>query len=79
MYLDYKCTVWKRIHIPDDNNNKEYILDKLKEGVEPLFTDAEYETLLDTSEDMTVEDNDGFSTIELYDEDHEIIFKNGKS
>lgn len=78
MYLDYKCTIWRRIHIPDDKNDREYILEKLKQGVEPLFTDAEYETLYDTSEDMTVEENEGFSTIELFDFEGELLFKNGK-
>jgi hypothetical protein len=78
MYLDYKCTVWRRIHIPDDNNNKEYILEKLKQGAEPLFQDAEYETLYDTSEDMTVDENGGCSTIELYDFEGELLFKNGE-
>jgi len=77
MYLDYKCTVWRRIHIPDDKNDKDYILEKLKQGAEPLFTDAEYETLYDTSEDMTVEENGGSSTIELFDGD-ELLFKNGE-
>ena len=78
MYLDYKCTVWRRIHIPDDKNDKEYILEKLKQGAEPLFQDADYETLYDTSEDMTVDENGGSSTIELYDDDNELIFKNGE-
>ncbi len=77
MYLDYKCTVWRRIHIPDDKNDKEYILYKLKQGAEPLFTDAEYETLYDTSEDMTVDENGGSSTIELFNGD-ELLFKNGE-
>jgi len=77
MYLDYKCTVWRRIHIPDDKNDKGYILEKLKQGAEPLFTDAEYETLYDTSEDMTVEENGGSSTIEPFDGD-ELLFKNGE-
>ena len=78
MYLDYKCTVWRRIHIPDDKNDKGYILEKLKQGAEPLFTDAEYETLYDTSEDMTVEENGGCSTIELFDFEGELLFKNGE-
>ena len=76
MYLDYKCTIWRRIHIPDDKNDKEYILTKLKQGKEPLFTDADYETLYDTSEGMTVDENGGSSTIELFNDDNELIFKN---
>lgn len=78
MYLDYKCTVWRRIHIPNDKNNKKYIIEKLKQGIEPLFQDADYETLYDTSEDMTVEENGGSSTIELFNDDGELIFKNGE-
>jgi len=77
MHIDYKCTVWRRIHIPDDKNDKGYILEKLKKGTEPLLTDAEYETLYDTSEELTVKENGGSSTIELFDED-ELIFKNGE-
>lgn len=79
MYLDYKCTVWRRVNIPDDKNNKEYILEKLKQGAEPSFQDAEYETLYDTSEDMTIEENDMFSTVELYNDDNELLFTNGKT
>jgi hypothetical protein len=67
-----------RIRIPDERNDREYILRMLKQGMEPLFTDEEYETLYDTSEDMTVEDNDGQSTVELFDDNGNAIFSNGK-
>lgn len=78
MILDYKCTVWRRIHIPDDVNDEKYIIETLKKGLEPLLEASEYETLYDTSEEMTVEDNDGQSTIDLYNSDYELLFKNEK-
>ena len=70
MYLDYKCTVWRRIHIPDDKNDKGYILEKLKKGRTKI-------PLCRSGNDMTVEENGGSSTIELFDED-KLIFKNGE-
>ena len=77
MYLDYKCTVWKRIHFSEKQNDVDKILEDIKGGYHPDIVDAEYETLHDTSEDMTVEENGGSSTIELYD-NNELIFKNGE-
>jgi len=77
MYLDYKCTVWRRIHFSEKQNDVDKILEDIKGGYHPDIVDAEYETLYDTSEDMTVEENGGSSTIELYD-NNELIFKNGE-
>lgn len=78
MYLDYKCTVWRRIHFSEKQNDVDKILEDIKGGYHPDIVDAEYETLYDTSEDMTVEENGGSSTIELYDDDNKLIFKNGE-
>jgi len=78
MYLDYKCTVWRRIHFSEKQNDVDKILEDIKGGYHPDIVDAEYETLYDTSEDMTVEENGGFSTIELFDFEGELIFKNGE-
>jgi uncharacterized protein involved in exopolysaccharide biosynthesis len=77
MYLDYKCTVWRRIHFSEKQNDVDKILEDIKGGYHPDIVDAEYETLYDTSEDMTVEENGGSSTIELYDS-NELLFKNGE-
>lgn len=78
MYLDYKCTVWRRIHFSEKQNDVDKILEDIKGGYHPDIVDAEYETLYDTSEDMTVEENGGSSTIELYDFEGELLFKNGE-
>lgn len=77
MYLDYKCTVWRRIHFSEKQNDVGKILEDIKGGYHPDIVDAEYETLYDTSEDMTVDENGGSSTIELYD-NNELLFKNGE-
>jgi len=77
MYLDYKCTVWRRIHFSEKQNDVDKILEDIKGGYHPDIVDAEYETLYDTSEDMTVDENGGSSTIELYD-NNELIFQNGE-
>ena len=58
--------------------DEKYIIETLKKGLEPLLEDADYETLYDTSEEMTVKYNDGQSTIDLYNSEYELIFKNGE-
>lgn len=86
-YLDFKITSWKRIQVPDEK--VEEVIQKLKEG----GCDAPYDLLdeaenddfyidycgidLECEEPMTVEENSGCSTQELYDNDGKIIYKNG--
>lgn len=88
-YLDFKVTSWKRIHIPDEK--VEEVIQKLKEG----DCDAPYDLLdeaengdfyidscgidLECEEPMTVEENGGGSTQELFNTKGEIIYKNGIS
>lgn len=86
-HLDFKITSWKRIHIPDER--VEEVIQKLKEG----GCDAPYDLLdedevgdfyidscgidLECEEPMTVEENEGASTQELYDTNDKIIYRNG--
>ena len=87
-YLDFKITSWKRIHIPDERI--EEVIQKLKEGgcdaPYDLLDDEDKDDScyidscgidLECEEPMTVEENEGASTQELYDTDGEIIYKNG--
>lgn len=80
MYLDVKVTAWQRIKL-DDDATKERVINHLKENSHSsLFDDGiayDYETLTDTEEQVTVEDNKGFSTLELYNEDGELLWANG--
>lgn len=84
MYLDIKNTIWERIEIQDENQYKE-VLKKLESGEFTSGSDvvnylenfsAEY--LYDTATEMDIEANEGFSTLELYNDEHEITFQNGK-
>ena len=83
MYIDFKITTWERIHI-EDESLKDKIVAALKSGeitsaddVYELDNDAYKEDLYYVEEQMTVEDNDGFSTIEAYDDECNLLYKNG--
>jgi len=84
MYLDIKNTIWARIEIQDENQYKE-VLKKLESGeftsgldVENYLESFSVEYLYDTATEMDIEANEGFSTLELYNDEHEITFQNGK-
>ena len=77
-YIDIKTTVWERYYIPDDVE-----IPKIKSGEniqdfldDNEFWDWECESLLETSEWMSVEDNGGNATMEMYDENYKIIWDN---
>ena len=74
MYLDTKVTIWKR-EIFDDSFTKEQILQSLEDG--EVISDG-VEFLYDTIELLTLEDNKGESTLELYHQDGRISWENGK-
>ena len=85
MYIDFKITTWERIRIKDESL-KDEIVAALKSGeitsaddVFELDNDAYKEDLYYVEEQMTVEDNDGFSTIEAYDEEGDLLYQNGIS
>lgn len=85
MYLDLKVTVWERMHFDSEEQMKDVIA-KLESGE---FTNADEvtdyvgkgtETLHDTNTTMVdIEDNDGFSTLEIYDSENELVYSNGKT
>ena len=91
MHVDVKNTVWFRYKLPD-NITKEQV-EKLKQAIvesegEVDFKNAiedigieldEYvgEYLYDTSEEVTVKNNRGSSTVEMY-EDGEVLSYNGE-
>ena len=87
MYVDVKVTVWQKIQIDDSESSVEEIIEFLERyGPSELWNDIynrfspDWETLLDTEEYMTVEENDGCSTIELYEEysdGDKLIWNNG--
>jgi len=76
VYKDTKLTIWHRTYFEfEDNISNEVIINSIQnEGAEHY--DSEY--LLDTTEDLPVDENMGFATEEIYNDNNEIIFANGK-
>jgi hypothetical protein len=89
MFIDYKTTVWERFEIEDEH--KDLLLEFLKENPKASAMDIwnwysdnggdpHCETIEGTSEEMSVEENGGSSTIEIVSETfngNEMIYQNG--
>ena len=87
-YLDYKATIWVRIPI-----NKEENIPKIIESLENINGDPEYlddilfndeentymtfDYLYDTQDYLSIEDNQGNATIEIF-KDNKQIWSNEK-
>jgi hypothetical protein len=85
-YVDFKVTIWERVHFDDADIEK--VSEKIKNGIvsssEDMFTEFEdrvahdSEFLLETAEQMPIEENDNQSTIELFNSEGETICTNEK-
>lgn len=79
-YIDYKITIWKRLHFSDDTDMNN-IVDILEEtnDLDNVFDDdlgfKESEILYDTENEIAVEDNDYNTTVEVYSNDS-LIWEN---
>lgn len=85
-YQDQKVTVWERTYF----NVKAEIYEEALQKIESLKNNSvldnekfgngnlHIELLSDTVQEMSVEDNQGWATIETYDEEGELLFANGK-
>lgn len=84
MYIDFKITTWERIYIKDETL-KDKIVAALKSGeitsADDVFDfnkDADREIFHEIdSQQMTIYDNDGFSTIIAYDDEDTLLYQNG--
>jgi len=88
MQFDFKVTTWERIKV--DTDQEEKILQAIKNGtinsVDDIYTlleqdgiaNIESEMLLEFCEEMSLAENGGCSTIEVYDDNGKQVFKNGK-
>jgi hypothetical protein len=83
-HLDFKITSWKRIYIPDEKID--IVVDLLKKG----NVDTPYDLLKEEGiyldgtgpdeeceEPLTIEENNGASTQELFNNKGVIIYRNG--
>ena len=79
MYVDVKESMWTRYYIDDEDFDVNNLAD-IEEGLyEVMANSYDPEPLYDTADSMTIAENDGFSTVELYDDNHNLIWSNGKS
>lgn len=78
-YLDRKQTCWEREHFHVEADTEELAkIEAVKQYDGEIFIDPDfYTTLDDTAENMRVQENGGFSTIELYDGSGKLIIENG--
>jgi hypothetical protein len=74
-YRDTKLTIWHRTYweFPDEMAEEDAL-----EAMNNLDCPDSSEYLYDTVEELTVKENDGFATVETYNENNEIIAANGK-
>lgn len=81
MHIDYKVTIWERIHFKR-GITKEEVIQYLKENPNidsnDLFGEFgnENEVLYDTAIELTPKDNDGSSTINFIDDDGNLLWDN---
>ena len=86
MYIDYKKTTWERIHI-SETDQKELTNDEIIKFVKQnqqnntllwdvVSEDLSVEQLVESDEFMTPEDNEGCSTIEIYNDDGTLLWEN---
>lgn len=78
-YVDIKVTIWQRLHFKEDADLQK-IIDTIQTVGQNYICDdsfgfTECETLLETEDMMTVEENEDNPTVEVYDED-ELIWDN---
>ena len=86
MFIDYKTTIWERFEIEDENKDLllAFLKDNPEAGPSDIYVwycenggDPHCETIEGTSEEMSVEENGGSSTIEILLDD-KIIYENGE-
>ena len=78
VYVDIKQTMWRRFYI-DEEAPELKSLDVVTENeIMQHINDYCYdsETLYETIEDMTADENYGEPTVELYDDDNNLLWNN---
>jgi uncharacterized protein YydD (DUF2326 family) len=79
-YIDYKTTIWQRAKFKDEESLNLALEAYKKYDIDVVFNDEigfiENEILYDTEYPVSLEENGGFSTIEVYSNKY-LIYKNG--
>lgn len=78
-YLDEKATIWYRtnfkVKAKTIEEAKELAIKKHENGELKMLS---WEPILETNEVISLKQNEGYSTAEIYKDDGELIFQNGK-
>ena len=78
-YLDQKVTTWMRTNFEVEAESFEEAVKKANEMYESgKLNDIGWDEVDSTKETMKTKENDGYSTEELYYEDGNLIYQNGK-
>lgn len=83
MYVDVKVNVWQRIHLNEEGATLNDIKKTIEEGGVGSLWDREdcdiyWETMVETEEYISVSENGGCSTVEVYDDDGNLLWKNAE-
>ena len=90
-HIDVKITTWARYELTDDidiekvrrilevSSSVDKVIDEMKLNYCESSSGVTYNVIDETEEKLTLEQNDGYSTIELIDDYKNIIWQNGKS
>lgn len=94
MKVQFKIKTWEVITIPDDKlkdvianiqsgkiKDSQDIYENLTKNEQISYFDRQFdrEYNFDCDEQLTPDENEGYSTIEVYDEDGELVYWNGVS
>ena len=78
MYVDIKQTMWRRFYIDEEAPELKSLdvvtENKIMQHINDYCYDSEI--LYDTIEDMTADENYGEPTVELYDDDNNLLWNN---
>ena len=66
LFIDEKCKLWTRTYVTIEADSLEEAIEKCKNGD---YDNSWSESLYDTAETMTPEENGGEATVEIYSED----------
>jgi hypothetical protein len=79
-YIDEKVTTWMRTRFYVEAHTREEAIEIAKKSYEELCEVEEWEDIPDCIERMSVEENDGCSTVEMYLDEERVnkVWENGE-
>ncbi len=84
MYAEFKITAWARVNIHEKEDFEKIVkFFKAKkfdcsDDIFEFTDEADYEVLVDSEEHISVEDNNGDATIEIFDDKYHLLYSNAE-